>query len=389
MWELQRDASGRFVPNAFRAEVDMGAPLLDVKWSPWEPTKVYAVGCNKMLKAWDVTTNQCLDICQVRAFLVLFCARFLRCCPARPCTPSHAPSRTPSRTPPPNFPPSLQPCPSLHTEPIACVHLTMMGQGGSTPTIITAGWDKTLNFWDARQPGPALTSVALPERVFCMDVRGTDMVLCTAPEQTPQGMASRVHIFDLRNHASPQRSIPSPLKYQSRTVRIFADNQLYALGSIEGRCRINALRAADDEARQVGDTHPQGPRPLAFAFRCHRDGKLVYPVNAMDCFPSPDPLRSPVFATAGSDGIVSLWNRRERQKVKDVSVDPSGSLPGPEQQTIKLRTPVTDVKFNNDGSLLAYSVSYDWSRGPENYDKSQPPYIYLKNLNADYLTVKK
>jgi mRNA export factor len=259
-------------------------------------------------------------------------------------------------------------------------------QLGQSLTIITAGWDRALNFWDPRAPAKQ-AEVALPERVFCMDVRGNDMVVCTAPENTgAAGMASRVHIFDLRQYQAPVRSVPSPLKYQSRTVRIFADNQLYALGSIEGRCRINALRAGDDAGTQAGD--PQN-RALSFAFRCHRDGKLIYPVNAIDCYPNPDPLRSPVFATAGSDGVVTLWNRRERSKIKDVSVDPSGQVAGPEGQQVKLRQPVTDVKFNAEGTLLAYAASYDWSRGPENYDKTAPPYIYLKNLSADYLTVKK
>ncbi len=289
--------------------------------------------------------------------------------------------------PPPPFTPPITPRPRApqHSEPIACVAFAQMG---TSPSIITAGWDRTLHFWDPRAPA-SQAQVALPERTFCMDVRDNDMVVCTAPEAGSAGLASRTHVFDLRNYSSPTRSVETQLKYQSRAVRLFADAQLYALGSIEGRCRINALRAGDDKANQVGDTHPQGPRPLAFAFRCHRDGKLVYPVNAIDCFPSADPLRSPVFATAGSDGVVSLWNRRERTKIKDISVDPSGTAPGPEGIPVKQRSPVTDVKFSADGALLAYAASYDWSRGPENYDKAQAPYIYLKNLSQDYLTVKK
>ena len=260
--------------------------------------------------------------------------------------------------------------------------------GGSTPVAITAGWDRSMCFWDARAPAAALSTVALPERVFCMDVRGNDMVVCTAPEaQGGGGFGSRVHIFDLRNHNAPVRSVVSPLKYQSRAVRIFGDGLLYALGSIEGRCKINALRASEDEAKQVGD--PQ-QRPLCFAFRCHRDARLVYPVNAIDCFPSADPQRTPVFATAGSDGVVTLWNRRERQKIKDMAVEPTAPpLQGPEGIPVKQRQPITDVRFSGDGALLACAASYDWSRGPDSFDRAAQPYIYVKNLTPEYLTVKK
>jgi len=36
--------------------------------------------------------------------------------------------------------------------------------------LVTGGWDKTLRYWDLRQPNPAHVQ-QLPERVYAMDVR--------------------------------------------------------------------------------------------------------------------------------------------------------------------------------------------------------------------------
>ena len=36
--------------------------------------------------------------------------------------------------------------------------------------LVTGGWDKTIRYWDLRQPNPAHTQ-QLPERVYAMDAR--------------------------------------------------------------------------------------------------------------------------------------------------------------------------------------------------------------------------
>jgi WD40 repeat protein len=103
VWELSRDGSGRYGPGStgMRAEVDMGGPLLDVKWSQWEATKVYAVGCNKMLRTWDLNTNQLADLGQVSSrgrLCVAVCA---------PAPPPPSPHPLSLLTPSPHFSPLL------------------------------------------------------------------------------------------------------------------------------------------------------------------------------------------------------------------------------------------------------------------------------------------
>ena len=43
------------------------------------------------------------------------------------------------------------------------------------PILCTASWDKTLRYWDMRQPQP-MHQQAMPERVYAMDVKNNLLV---------------------------------------------------------------------------------------------------------------------------------------------------------------------------------------------------------------------
>jgi len=84
----------------------------------------------------------------------------------------------------------------------------------------------------------------------------------------------RICVFDLRNTSSSQlltHDRESSLKYQTRTLRLFPDGTGFALGSIEGRVAIEYL----DEIKAEQENKKK------YAFKCHRVGDTVYPVNAI------------------------------------------------------------------------------------------------------------
>jgi len=54
------------------------------------------------------------------------------------------------------------------------------------------------------------------------------------------------------------------------------------------------------------------------------------------------------FVTAGSDGAYNFWDKDSKQRLKAMA---------------KASAPVPCAAFSRDGSVLAYAVSYDWSRG--------------------------
>jgi mRNA export factor len=185
-------------------------------------------------------------------------------------------------------------------------------------------------------------------------VLGRAMVICTADKKN--------HIFDLDSSLTqPIRSEDSSLKMQSRAVKIFHDQKFFAAGSIEGRCSIRCLDGNQNTAVDAEQ------RPLAFAFRCHRDTSNIFPINTIDTNPQPE--FHAVFTTGGSDGSLVFWNREKRQRLKEVKA--------PAKQ------PVTDGKWNAAGDCMVFASCYDWSKGPEFYSKDSPATLYLRHTTPE------
>jgi cell cycle arrest protein BUB3 len=103
----------------------------------------------------------------------------------------------------------------------------------------------------------------------------------------------RTCFFDANNPASMDSMVierESSLKYQTRCVRFFPDGAAIALGSVEGRVAVEFL----DELNV-----PATGGRKKYAFKCHRSGDLVYPVNCIEFHP-----HYGTFATGGCDGSV-------------------------------------------------------------------------------------
>ncbi|XP_058098477.1 protein RAE1-like isoform X5 [Magnolia sinica] len=82
--------------------------------------------------------------------------------------------------------------------------------------LATGSWDKTLRYWDTRQPAPVHTQ-QLPDRCYALTVRYPLMVVGTADRN--------LIVFNLQNPQTEFKRISSPLKYQTRCVAAFPDQQ--------------------------------------------------------------------------------------------------------------------------------------------------------------------
>lgn len=187
--------------------------------------------------------------------------------------------------------------------------------------ILSGSWDKTLKFWDMRDPNGCVATIDLPEKVYSMDLRDDTLVL---------GLAERrLQVYNLSmlqrmgNKVGPVKDGETALKLQTRCVSCFPDKKGYAVGSIEGRCSIAYL-----------DTPSSN-----FAFKCHRSTDEIFAVNAI-CF---HPVHG-TFCTAGADGNFVFWDKDNRQRLKAFN---------------SCNAPITSAKFNAKGDLFAYGVSYD------------------------------
>jgi mRNA export factor len=77
-----------------------------------------------------------------------------------------------------------------HADTIRCIKFLDQSQ----QIVATGSWDKTVKYWDMRQPQP-ISTVQLPERCYSMDVTFPLMVVATADRH--------IQVYDLNNPTVP------------------------------------------------------------------------------------------------------------------------------------------------------------------------------------------
>ena len=151
-------------------------------------------------------------------------------------------------------------------------------------------------------------TLQLPERAYSMDIRYPLMAVATADR--------KLVVVNLTNPQTIYNTIQSPLKYQSRCVACFPDQQGFCLGSIEGRVAVHHVHDRDTQKN--------------FAFKCHRENNDIYAVNCIAFHPT-----FGTFATTGSDGTFNFWDKEARQRAarkkleKMVRANPVPKAPEP------------------------------------------------------------
>ncbi|GJM93796.1 hypothetical protein PR202_ga10384 [Eleusine coracana subsp. coracana] len=154
--------------------------------------------------------------------------------------------------------------------------------------LVSGSWDKTLRYWDIRQPQPAHVQ-QLPERCYALSLSYPLMVVGTADRN--------IIVYNLQNPQAEFKRIASPLKLQTRCLAAFPDQQGFLVGSIEGRVGVHHV----DDSQQAKN----------FTFKCHREGNEIYSVNSLNFHPVYG-----TFATAGSDGGFNFWDKDSKQRLK-------------------------------------------------------------------------
>ncbi|RGB44146.1 WD40-repeat-containing domain protein [Rhizophagus diaphanus] len=217
---------------------------------------------------------------------------------------------------------------AVHDQPIKCIKYIE-----NHNLVLTGSWDKTLKYWDMRSSTPVLT-VNLPERCYALDFSYPVLVV---------GCAERhVQIFDLsKDPRTPVKSLISPLKWQTRCISTFLNRSGYSMGNVDRDCTGYAIGSI--EGRVGIQYFEEKENQSSFSFKCHRENNHVHAVNAISFHPTYG-----TFSTAGSDGTFNFWDKDSKQRLKGFS-----SIGGP----------ITSTTFNSNGSIFAYALSYDWSKG--------------------------
>lgn len=216
---------------------------------------------------------------------------------------------------------------AAHDAPIRSCHMIPNPSVGGNPLLITGSWDKTVKYWDIRQQTP-IASLDCQDRIYTMDVKNKLLVIGTADRY--------INIVNLDQPTKFYKTMQSPLKWQTRVVSCFADASGFAVGSVEGRCAIQYVEEKDASSN--------------FSFKCHRETPAgqrdvcnIFSVNSITFHPIHG-----TFSTAGSDGTFHFWDKDAKHRLKGYPA---------------VGGPITSSAFNRTGTIFAYSVSYDWSKG--------------------------
>ncbi len=234
-----------------------------------------------------------------------------------------------------------------HDQPVRCMKWL-----SELNCLATGSWDKTIRLWDCRQPNPALT-LQLGEKVYTMDGAGKILVCTTADNQ--------IHAWaDLSTQQ--KFTYKSPLKYQARSLSLFADREGFAVGCIEGRVAIEYFSEISQKANNPNP--PRGASTRSFVFKCHRDTSTndIYSVNAIHFH------NQNTFLTAGGDGCMAWWDKDARSRVAT-------------RDLYKGKSPIVAAKFSPMGDSLFYILSYDWSKGADFYPQSQTNALMYHQVN--------
>ncbi|KAK3375384.1 WD40-repeat-containing domain protein [Podospora didyma] len=238
-----------------------------------------------------------------------------------------------------------------HEKPVRQVRYVNIPSAGA-PIIATGSWDKTVRYWDLRQP-QAIAKIDCGERVYAIDTSSALLVIALADMQ--------VKLVNLNgNPTEVSATIKSPLSHQIRSVSASPDGTRWGLGSIEGRAGVRSLHDHD--------------KAINLTWRCHREGPTtttgrnkevkIYSVEQVLFHPT----NNNIMATAGSDGSFAFWDVKAHSRVK---------------QFPKVGGPVTAIAFNRDASAFAYAVGYDWSKGYAHNDATYPRKLMLHPVAAD------
>ncbi|KAG5603511.1 hypothetical protein H5410_025003 [Solanum commersonii] len=223
-----------------------------------------------------------------------------------------------------------------HDDSATCVEYS-----AETCQIITAGWDKKINFWDARSTQSHGCLSSLVSEVESMSLSGLNLMVAAG---------SSVSLYDIRSF---KRSVHTK-GVKVKCIRPIFNPKGFVVGSIDGRVLLEYICKSSSHE--------------GYAFRCHpkvKDGRR-HVVTVNDIAFNPSIIDS--FVTGDNDGYATLWDARGRKRIFEMSRYPNS---------------VVSLSYSHDGLLLAVASSYSYQEANE---IEEPAQIFIHEIGNCDLT---
>lgn len=227
--------------------------------------------------------------------------------------------------------------------------------------LLTGGWDGALKLWDLKSNNPIKT-YQFYNKIYSMAYAKNLLVVALSENVMAYFNLSKLN----QNIFEPELIYSSYIKSHTKKVVVLNEGNCYLEGSAEGRIAVkNISFYSKPSFSSEGNysIHSDGD----FAFKCHREVKGFGIDKVVQAFSINDMCVNPVYgsvATAGGNGVYSIWDIGKKAKVYD-------------RENNEDKSPITAVEYNANGDLLAYASGYDWSRGAQFANLYPRPKIYI------------
>ena len=201
--------------------------------------------------------------------------------------------------------------------------------------LVSTGYENTVNFWQGNQQ--PVMSIDVGNKIFCTDYKAGILAGGILGE--------KLFVIDMDTVSQGQKTIIENTDLgkfsQIQSVSLDAKAETVGIATTDGRANISGLIKGYGGQFKINSI---------ITFKANKQEQagsvILYPVNSTS-FSS---IYENWFMTAGSDGVMSLWDYKARNKIKSFSF---------------ANNPVSAAAVSQTGNMIAYGLGNDWHVGEE------------------------
>ena len=227
-----------------------------------------------------------------------------------------------------------------HDDAIKDIHILENG------IILSTSYDKTIRVWDLNQKNE-VAKIQFDDKIYCSDFQLDSLKFVAGFSNDKLLICNIMDLQSQRTSDLPYVFSPLGSGSQLSAIAISKHDNALGLTSSDGRANVSTL---------VQNSNGRFRLDNIVSFKCHKldpgqggntsSYKILFPVHSIGFHPE---KRHSLF-TAGGEGSIHFWDSQRKDRLKTLSF--SG-------------VPVTKAKLNDNGTLLAYALGYDWAKGIE------------------------